>query len=139
MQFDTQSKSDWSNYWQGRTHSKGGDVLEGVGIEHSAKLKNFWKNTFSHETASVILDLGCGAGSALKWADHLPSAHLIGIDISYAALCVAREKIKNLNVYVASADQLPFRDNSIDLIVSQFGFEYAGPDTASEIHRALKP
>lgn len=133
------SRSDWSNYWQGRQASESGEVFGGVGIEQSQDLADFWQDSFKDDNAHTILDLACGAESVLKHLKKIDGKSLLGVDISADALRIAEQSINGFRGIVASIDALPFEDNSADLIVSQFGFEYAGVAAADEIHRVLKP
>jgi SAM-dependent methyltransferase len=140
-----QSRNNWSNYWQGRTAEQVGDAMVGVGIERSAELAAFWDGALAGlgKTAK-ILDLACGAGSVLRHADRLGVGKLTGIDISKDAIEALKRAIPTAKGVVGPVDAMPFEDASFDMIVSQFGFEYAGTQedrlaTAKEIGRLLKP
>ncbi|NNC36538.1 MAG: class I SAM-dependent methyltransferase [Hyphomonadaceae bacterium] len=138
-------KADWSNYWQGRTASDTGDALVGgVGIEHSSELTDFWSSVLGNVSVeAAILDLACGAGSVLRHAHRLGLKNLSGIDISEDAIIAMQQAIPGAKGLVGPVDQMPVADDQFDLVVSQFGFEYAGNkkdllQTASEIARVLK-
>jgi ubiquinone/menaquinone biosynthesis C-methylase UbiE len=96
----------------------------------------------------VVLDLGSGAGFPLmELAARLgPSSKLYGIDPWSNANTRARQKIKNyglgnVEIIESSASQLPFDDESIDLIVSNLGINnFDDPQTVFlECARVLKP
>jgi arsenite methyltransferase len=77
---------------------------------------------------TMALDVGCGTGFPLiELAERLgPDAHVHGIDPWAAGLRRAREKITsrgtgNVSVHEGVATDLPFSDESIDLIVSNLG------------------
>lgn len=136
---------DWNNYWQGRSSSQGGDALTGVGIENNAVLSSFWQNTFETlpKTARLV-DFACGAGSVLKHAHKANMTDLTGIDISTSAIDVLKDKFPAISGVTGPVDKTPFKDQDFDIIVSQFGFEYAGGknqriNTAKEMVRILKP
>jgi len=85
----------------------------------------FWENVvpdFQHyydlnETKS-ILDVGCAKGFMLyDFKRLLPGLAIRGIDISEYAISNALDEIKEF-VTVADAKDLPFSDNSFDLVVS---------------------
>lgn len=85
----------------------------------------FWTDTVdlftSHyglaEDAS-ILDVGCAKGFMLKdFSLRLPRAHLAGVDIAPYAIEHAQADVAP-SLQVASADALPFDDNSFDLVIS---------------------
>ncbi|MEM7768640.1 MAG: class I SAM-dependent methyltransferase [Pseudomonadota bacterium] len=133
------SRADWSNYWRGRGEDDPGEVFAGVGIETSEELAAVWRGVFAGFGGGVILDLACGAGSALKHADASGGGLHIGADISEHAVLAAQKAVPAIAGLVASADRLPLRDASIDQVVSQFGFEYANrPAASAEIARILK-
>ncbi|MEL6244913.1 MAG: class I SAM-dependent methyltransferase [Pseudomonadota bacterium] len=135
-----EEKSAWSNYWRGRTAGASGEVFGEVGIERSEELAEFWSSYFAGVRSGRILDLACGAGSALK---HVPAGHggiLVGADISADAIEQALSNVSPMVGVVSSADALPFADASFDFIVSQFGFEYADAKrAAAEVARVLAP
>jgi SAM-dependent methyltransferase len=59
------------------------------------------------------LDVGCGTGTLLQ---ALPEEYeKVGVDVSASMLDRAREK--GIEVHQASADSLPFRDESFDLVM----------------------
>ena len=92
----------------------------------------------------VALEIACGTGRVTR---HLrtaipPSSKLIASDISPDMLAVAREKLKTLNIdwRIIDAQELPFDDNSIDLVVCCFGYMFV-PDKRkafAEVYRVLK-
>jgi ubiquinone/menaquinone biosynthesis C-methylase UbiE len=71
------------------------------------------------ENISTILDLGCGDGDLLSHLlEKLPSAKLVGTEISFGRLVLARERLLD-NAYflqMGTKGHLPFDDNSIDLV-----------------------
>ena len=96
----------------------------------------------------TVLDIGSGTGfPLLELASRLGnSCALYGIDIWENGNSRTREKIKNYNlknvkVLDCSAEKIPFKDNSVDLIVSNLGinnFENR-ENVFSECYRVLKP
>jgi ubiquinone/menaquinone biosynthesis C-methylase UbiE len=65
-----------------------------------------------------ILDVGCAKGFMLYDFQRLfPTAHLSGVDISDYAVAMAAEEIKPC-LKVGSADELPYEDDSFDLVIS---------------------
>ena len=92
----------------------------------------------------VAIELACGTGRVTR---HLrkalaPAARLIATDLSPDMLTVAQQKLKDQPIewQVADAEQLPFEDNSADLIVCCFGYMFV-PDKVkafSEAYRVLR-
>lgn len=72
-----------------------------------------------------VLDAGCGDGyyldQLIKKVTH-PNISAIGVDISKQAIMSAAKRNSNLTWLVASNKQLPVLDNSVDVILSVFGF-----------------
>ncbi|TFF89660.1 MAG: class I SAM-dependent methyltransferase [Promethearchaeota archaeon] len=99
------------------------------------------------ESEGTILDLGCGSGNLLiKLAKKFPKSTLIGVDTSSEMLEKARKRAgrKGLNaeieLKVGAANNIPFPDNSIDIIVSSFSLHH-WEDPAGclkEVYRVLK-
>jgi len=123
----TDHKQDWNNYWQGRSAEVTGNALLGVGIENNDVLTQFWQDIFaSIPNAAKLVDFACGAGSVLKQAQSAGLSNLTGIDISDKAIEVLQTKQPDVTGYVCPVDETPFENDSFDVVVSQFGFEYAG-------------
>jgi ubiquinone/menaquinone biosynthesis C-methylase UbiE len=97
--------------------------------------------------ADVVLDVASGTGEpGLTIASMLGGGIVVIADLSDGMLEVARTNaskrgIKNLEFVACDASELPFPDNSFDLISCRFGFMFF-PDmllAAKEISRVLKP
>jgi ubiquinone/menaquinone biosynthesis C-methylase UbiE len=95
----------------------------------------------------VVLDVASGTGEpGLTIASMLGGGIVVIADLSDGMLDVARTNaskrgIKNLEFVACDASELPFPDNSFDLISCRFGFMFF-PDmllAAKEISRVLKP
>lgn len=96
----------------------------------------------------TVIDLGSGTGfPLLELAGRLgKSCKLYGIDPWKNAHKRANKKIKNygldnVETINSTAEQIPFGDNSIDLIVSNLGINnFENPPVVfRECHRVLKP
>ncbi|MDH4162857.1 MAG: methyltransferase domain-containing protein [Nitrospirota bacterium] len=93
------------------------------------------------EPAVHILDAGCGEGFYLKrLKDSLASlpapqavAVLYGMDISKFAVQLAARRDRTVNWFVASVNELPIADSSLDLVLNVFS-----PVIVSEFDRVLK-
>ena len=92
-----------------------------------------------------VLELAAGTGIVTQLVRERMGAEtrLVATDISEGMLKVAQKKTlsKNVEWKVAHATSLPFKDNSFDLVISQFGVMFF-PDkekAMKEIFRVLRP
>ena len=100
-----------------------------------------------HE-GEAILDIGCGAGVDSIIAARLvgPSGSVTGIDLVPEMLARASENARlagldNVTFQESSAEQLPFPDNSFDMVISNgvFNLVVDKVKALSEVFRVLKP
>lgn len=94
----------------------------------------------------VVLDVGCGTGALLRTlAERLPaSVALCGVDPAPAMLETARAGLGGrwgVCLALASAEHLPFRDATFDLVVSTVSFDHWADQPAglAEVARVLQP
>jgi ubiquinone/menaquinone biosynthesis C-methylase UbiE len=94
---------------------------------------------------SIVLEIAAGTGRVSRHIrEHIPpSAKLIASDISEDMLAVAKQKLNHLNIDWQNIDaqQLPFDDNSVDLVVCCFGYMFVPdkPKAFAEAYRVLRP
>lgn len=89
-------------------------------------------------SALQLLDIGCGTGATM---DHLRRfGEVQGIDLAMIPLSFSRRR-GHQRTMCASATELPFADETFDLITALDVIEHLDDDVAglSEIHRTLKP
>lgn len=90
---------------------------------------------------SVVIDLGCGTGffSAVL-QERFKNSSIVGVDLSVDMLLAAQQKKSSLFVG-GDAEKLPFADNSIDLIYSNFALQWCLdlPQLFDELWRVLNP
>ena len=85
----------------------------------------FWKpviQTFKKHwnllPGNSILDVGCAKGFMLHdLQEEIVGIQVFGVDVSDYAISNAMETVRN-NVQVANAKELPFDDNSFDVVIS---------------------
>ena len=139
------SVSDWDAYWRNArsaaAHKDGGPQDE--------VLERFWLQLFekvfpSFKAAPRMLDIACGNGAVTRFALASRNSlgpnselHISGIDESPAALEEMRNRDPVLCGIAADAALLPFQDGAFDLVTSQFGMEYARPDSFAEAARVV--
>lgn len=130
------NKHGWSEYWQ--TSAGDGEVfVTGEGKKHPA-LGSFWRQVFATQTPGTrIVDLASGAGSIFSHLAGSNAFELHAVDTAAPALKQLRERVPTTRTVVASAAAVPYTDRSFDLVVSQFGVEYAGLPAFSEAARLV--
>ena len=134
----------WSHSWQSpRLTSFGADLPN----NYDGAFLEFWKQQLQGKFSHVV-DLACGNG-ALTWIsdDILNSGDrktaITGVDFAsispFRALGRQEKDYPEVRFIGNSPiEKLPFEDNSVDLVVSQYGLEYSNLDKSiPEIGRVL--
>lgn len=131
----------WSNYWvTGYKSTFTGHEDSGFFIE----LSEYWKKQFiALDDGARIVDLGCGNGSVSAIAAECSDKSLDIIAVDYAAVERSSSVFKQYpNIEIrdnTNIEKTGIDASSVDLCVSQFGFEYAEcTDASVEAHRILK-
>jgi SAM-dependent methyltransferase len=95
-----------------------------------------------------VLDLASGTGEpAISLAGRVgPEGHVTALDLSAELLAIATERaeqrgLTNFSSQQSDAHELPFSDQSFDLVTSRFGvmFFQNCEKALREVHRVLKP
>jgi ubiquinone/menaquinone biosynthesis C-methylase UbiE len=91
-----------------------------------------------------VLEIACGTGRVTK---HLinnlsPDASLVATDLNNDMLAIAKQRVQDERIswQVADAHQLPFDDQSFDLVICQFGVMFFSDKVKAlkEVKRVLK-
>jgi SAM-dependent methyltransferase len=132
------SSEGWSDYWE--RDGAGGEVFVNARGEAHPALASFWQAAFSGAPAGTrIIDIASGAGSVFA---HLPEDHdyeLTASDISGVALESLGQRIPEVTTLLCPAEAIPVDDASFDMVVTQFGIEYAGVPAFDEAARLVAP
>ena len=89
-----------------------------------------------------IIDVGCGTGRLLRAASvRWPEAQLFGVDPAEQMVSVANRLNPNVTFRLASAESLPFSDQTADLVLTSLSFHHWANQTKGlqEIARVLRP
>ena len=93
---------------------------------------------------AAILDVGCGTGKLLKSAHiRFPGARLVGVDAAAEMVKYAQSSTPDATIEFrqATAEDLPFPDDSFDLVFSTMTFHHWQNQArgAAEVARVLAP
>jgi ubiquinone/menaquinone biosynthesis C-methylase UbiE len=140
--------SQWSQLWrQGYITTFGPTMPLNYGVD----VKAFWYEQFNNlNNGAVILDVAAGNGAVATIAAEYSAGFEKNFIILAADAAEINPKLASesalLNKYRskvkffsnAPCERLPFDDNSVDLVCSQFGIEYSElPESLPEVKRVL--
>lgn len=103
------------DYWDGdRQFGYGGYRYDGRWRSIAQKLAEYYKL----QPGQKVLDVGCGMAHLLyELTQAVPGLVVAGLDISEYAIAHAKEEVRPFLVK-GLAQELPFADNSFDLVIS---------------------
>jgi ubiquinone/menaquinone biosynthesis C-methylase UbiE len=107
-------------------------VYEALGLRR-------WRRWLVGSARGRVLDLGCGTGRSL--ALFGADATVVGLDPAWDSLRRARRRAPGVWLVMASAEALPFRDQTFDTVISALVF-CSVPDPRRglrEVRRVLRP
>ncbi len=111
-------------------------LRRGHGVEFDMEVD--WVRAQLPGSARRVLDLGCGGGTLLS---AIGIGRAMGVDASPAGLSHTRRRFPSLPLVCASAERLPFTDDSMDALTLQHVAEHL-PDlqrALAEWFRVLRP
>jgi ubiquinone/menaquinone biosynthesis C-methylase UbiE len=108
---------------------------------HSLTKKMVKREHITKDT--TILDAGCGVGLTSAYVAKRFGAHVTAIDLLPEMVEKARERVTSqglpVTVKQASLENLPFEDESFDLILAESVLTFTNVEKSlSELHRVLK-
>lgn len=141
-----QRREAWGRYWgSGAAHSCVGTF----GDRYGGAIADFWRHVFADlADGARVLDVATGNGALPRLLlDHChdPGVTCDAIDVaevrpSWVSLLPEGERSRVRFHGGVDAASLPFEDRCFDLVVSQYGFEYAEFDRAlPEVLRVRAP
>jgi arsenite methyltransferase len=116
-------------------------------VESFAGVANHW-TLGGIEPGSVVVDLGCGAGTDLFIAAQMtgPTGRVIGVDMTVTMLERARQSatemgLRNVELHESLIEALPLDDGSVDVVISNGVIDLVPDKDAvfDEIDRVLRP
>lgn len=137
QQDNKESAESWLDYWS--REAKNGEVFSNKAGAKNSELVNFWKRVFrTVSSGASVVDLACGAGSIFADLDNTDSFYLVGLDRSVEALTHLKNRLPSVKLVNGSLANMPLKLRHFDLVVSQFGIEYQGPQAFIDGFRLLK-
>lgn len=113
---------DWALRFEPHARDAVETLFDGLGVEHGCNL----------------LDLACGSGYALGVAERR-GAVAAGIDASAGLIDIARRRAPSTELVTGSMFELPWGNESFDLVTSFNGIWGGCQDAVDEAHRVLRP
>ena len=99
------------------------------------------KNILKDRKYNNLLDIGCGTAYLIDMLSKEKNAEYVGLDLSSEMIKQANSKsIKNATFIEGKSDELPFKDNTFDVVTCSQSFHHY-PDTdkaMKEAYRVLK-
>jgi SAM-dependent methyltransferase len=121
MERGAEQETTWTRYWR----DAGVDgCTAAFPPEARDRIANGWRRRLATHAGDTLLDVACGRGAVLAIARTLGISSLTGVDLA---------EIDGGDPVIMTridARRLPFDANSFDVVVSQFGAEYAGLEAA---------
>jgi len=76
-----------------------------------------------------VMEVGIGEGNTMRHLiEHLDKKYqnkidLFGIELSFSRIKITKKHIENCNLYVGDMNNIPFKDNSIDIVYTSSAIE----------------
>ncbi len=114
---------DWADFQEGTVRPVFEAVLERTGVGPGTR----------------YLDAGCGAGMAAEFAARR-GAEVAGVDAAEAMLAIARSRVPAGDFRQGDLEDLPFADESFDVVTGFNSLQYAGNPVAAlrEVGRVVR-
>ena len=133
-------KDLWNKYY---SVSKVGELTNTIfNLLNREPVKSKIKKSINKDIDNIgaILEAGCGDGKKLKLLLNSKANHVIGLDFSEEAVKVAHKANPDAHICQGDIRKLPFKDNSIDYIISLGVIEhFENPSLlVNEMARVLK-
>jgi SAM-dependent methyltransferase len=105
---------DWAHIQEGTCKPVYSAIFDRVGLQRD----------------TAYLDVGCGSGVAMQVAFER-GACVSGLDAAENLLAIARTRVPDGTFHKGDLENLPFSDNSFDLVTGFNAFQYAGDPNAA--------
>ncbi len=92
------------------------------------------------DKGSAVLDIGCGNGESIHWIKEHYGCRVAGLEPDRERLAKAIELNPQAEIYAALAEEMPFADNSFDVVLAECSVSLFADATKAlmQISRVLK-
>lgn len=119
-----------------------------MGVDKSWRRKacDLAYNYSAKDSLNIIIDVACGTGDMMQfWSDRaeklgIAIGEIVGVDPSVGMVDVARKKYPKFNYHISKATQIPFKDESADILSITYGIRNVveRKEALLEFNRVLK-
>lgn len=132
----------WDAFWRAREKAI---AQEDAGARDPAPAlywEAFFRETLESKPRARIIDIACGNGAVTAIAiaaaqDVDANIDMHCVDYSMSAVDELRKRFPEVEGVACDARKIPYKDGEFDIVVSQFGIEYAGPEAFTEAARLV--
>jgi demethylmenaquinone methyltransferase / 2-methoxy-6-polyprenyl-1,4-benzoquinol methylase len=141
---DAFATHDTKNHYVRRLFSTIADRYDFITVVLSYGMDRRWKRRVAEiaapKTGARALDLACGTGDIARELTAR-GASVVGLDVTYRMLQLARQKTTSVAYVCADMSGLPFGDAGFDAVSTGYGLRNVAdlPQALREIHRVLRP
>lgn len=118
------------------------DLINGMKPSHRFVEKPMMRSMLPNLKNKKVLMLGCGTGeeSMLLETFGASKENLVGIDLSFKSIEIAKKTYPDVEFVVGDMNSLPFLDESFDFVYSSLAIHYNETplETYKEVYRVLK-
>lgn len=119
-----------------------GEAYDGFMGRYSRPLAPAFATFAGVSSEQRALDVGCGPGALTgELVARLGTDAVAGCDPSPSFVAACRERYPGVDVRPGSAEQVPFADDTFDVVLSQLVLHFVSdpPAAAAEMRRVLRP
>ncbi len=132
----------WDAFWQAREKALGQEDAGARDRAPALYWESFFREAFERNPKPRLIDVACGNGAVTATAvaaaqDTGANVDIHCLDYSMAAVDELRKRFPEVEGVACDARGIPYLDGEFDIVVSQFGIEYAGREAFVEAARLV--
>lgn len=111
-----------------KEYNKWADEHDNKTAQYDVESRELFYSFLDFETENKkLLDIACASGHDLQYYQDTLGCNVYGVDSSDEEIEIAKQRISSDKLFVSTADNLPFEDESFDIVVSKYAAQ-AFPD-----------